>query len=597
MEGEQKRGPLREIQRTLIGLVAAFGIVALFAATIFYFIPTFFSSQGINWSIEESESVSVYYIEDDLPDFDPQSYLTRVIDSKENIVQKLGIEGTRVPDRIRVYLHGDLATLKSAIAERKSSPGGDVPLAVMDVISGYEVEPVLVRLLTLFSWGRPSFEFLRQGLQSFFSNRIDKPHLRVAGLGDTAFSFSEITSLAETDNLPQSLHDNIYDSFDSPAAPAGMSLSGFSSLMRSEGGQSPYRYELEAEAGSFVSYLLDEHGVERFRALWKADSLSAGAERVYGMNLNQLEENWLEFVGHRSENSTLVRYYRSRTMLSLGKSDEALSYLNETNREELSEVKYHYLKGRIHFYRGEWEKARASFSEVAKSGLEPEIGTNIEVYQRLIETYGSGEKLSKGRLIVFTSGDPDLPPELLESESGVLAKVETQLPGLGKSYDQLRVFLSPDTEGITDWTKIDLPGSVTVVSDPNNFRLRVAEMVVARMSRTPTYSNLLRRGLIHYLAGKEVFLAGRRILEEGNWKSLKGITVNLDPTSTSSKIAAAFVGYILSRFEPEEFNAIWDITTPVGGDNSLDTALKKIVGLKLDQVEERLKDFLRSYES
>ncbi|MBS3814897.1 hypothetical protein KGY63_05910, partial [Candidatus Bipolaricaulota bacterium] len=217
---------MREIQRTLIGLVAAFGIVALFAATIFYFIPTFFSSQGINWSIEESGSVSVYYIEDDLPDFDPQSYLTRVIDSKENIVQKLGIEGTRVPDRIRVYLHRDLATLKSAIAERKSSPGGDVPLAVMDVISGYEVEPVLVRLLTVFSWGRPSSEFLRLGLQSFFSNRIDQPHLRVAGLGDTTFSFSEITSLAETDNLPHSLHDNIYDSFDSPAAPAGIGLSG-----------------------------------------------------------------------------------------------------------------------------------------------------------------------------------------------------------------------------------------------------------------------------------------------------------------------------------------------------------------------------------
>ncbi|MBS3793074.1 hypothetical protein KGY77_10590, partial [Candidatus Bipolaricaulota bacterium] len=129
----------------------------------------------------EGESISVYYLQEDLSDFNPRSYLSRVSEAEQAIATKLSLKESEIPDKIRIYVHKDLPALKQAIADRKSSSDRDVPLAVMDIIAGHEFRPVLVRLLTTFTWGKPSSEFLRLGLQYYFSDKLDNPHLRAAG--------------------------------------------------------------------------------------------------------------------------------------------------------------------------------------------------------------------------------------------------------------------------------------------------------------------------------------------------------------------------------------------------------------------------------
>jgi hypothetical protein len=47
------------------------------------------------------------------------------------------------------------------------------------------------------------------------------------------------------------------------------------------------------EAGSFVGYLLDTCGVERFTAGYTAADLPAALKRVYRANLATLEKTWL----------------------------------------------------------------------------------------------------------------------------------------------------------------------------------------------------------------------------------------------------------------------------------------------------------------
>lgn len=47
-----------------------------------------------------------------------------------------------------------------------------------------------------------------------------------------------------------------------------------------------------AEAGSLVRFLVDAHGLDRFRRLWEYDDFSRGLQAVYGMSPTQLEAAW-----------------------------------------------------------------------------------------------------------------------------------------------------------------------------------------------------------------------------------------------------------------------------------------------------------------
>jgi tetratricopeptide (TPR) repeat protein len=593
---KKDNGALREVKRTVIGLAVAFGIVGLVAVAVFYFFPGFLGSSDRDWSSVEDDSVEIYYRREDLSELDPESYLSRVIRAKEKIAGRLNIEEREVPDRIRVYLHENPGALRAAIAERKSSPEADVPLAVMDLIYGFELEPVLVRLLTSFSWGRPSSEFIRLGLQTWFSDRFDDPHLRVAALGEDLFSFSDINSLAATNNIPLTFHDRIYDSFDSPYAPAGMSLSGFSYLMRSETGKSPYRYEVEVEAASFVSYLMDKYGVGKFRSLWESNRWLEGVKEIYGINPEVLEDEWRKFVTKRKGDDSEYAFYRARTLYSRGRLAEAINLLDDMPEGESETRESLFLRARINFYSGRWEGARRYFSKLNKREFNPNINARIKAYLEMLEVYEIGEKREGRGLTLFGSRKTTDMDIITRECSNVVQKAKKEIPQLAEKLGGFRVFIDKGEYdgGVRDG--LDLPNGVAFGSGPGDSSLKVAELIASGMSRTPTYSTLLRRGLVHFLTGSDVFQSAEEIVGGGRWESLSGITVDLDTETSSSVQAGAFVCFIISRYGSGKFTRVWHLTTPLGGDVSLETALREVVGRNLGEIEDDLVGFLKSYE-
>jgi|GEM_PF-1853041 len=595
MQGRQVNGLFREARRTLIGLTVAFLIVGLVGIVVFYLLPTFVFTPNSDWAIVEDNSVSVYYKKNNLSESVPANYLSRATRAKEEIVEKLGLKEDNLPDRIRVYLHGNLEELKASIVERKSSTNIDEPLAVIDVISGYEVEPLLVRLLTLFSWGRPSGEFLRLGLQSFFSDRLSRPHLRVAGLGEGRFTFREIVSLEKTNNIPRSLHDRIYDSFDSPNAPAGMSLSGFSSLIRFGAAESPYRYEVEAESASFVSYLINEYGYPAFRELWRANSFREGAVRTFGISLEGLEQDWVEFVDSRSGGGYYDRFYRALTLFTRGELVEATKTLSDFSEGEARADEYLFLKARLSFYRGDWDEARKYISKLESREIGLEVNTDIEDYKKLLTDYESGSRKEVGKLLVFAPKGVEKLSDLVSRCSSLIERAEAQFPELIDELNLLRVFVSGGKESDDVWTRLDHPRGVIFSSAANSLELSISRALVNELSRTPTYSNLLRLGLVRFIMDPAVFNEARELVTREAWESLGGLTVEVDRESSSLVQAGGFVGYILTRFGPDKFTRIWYLTTPLGGDNSLETALNEVVGKGLGEVEADLKNFLEDY--
>jgi hypothetical protein len=84
------------------------------------------------------------------------------------------------------------------------------------------------------------------------------------------------------------------------------------------------------------------------------------------------------------------------------------------------------------------------------------------------------------------------------------------------------------------------------------------------------------------------------MLVDGSWESLDGLIIGGKRDSRSLTEASAFVGYLLDEYGRKKFAEIWNLTTPLGGDVSLDTAMKEVIGRTLKQAEEDLKDFITS---
>lgn len=50
------------------------------------------------------------------------------------------------------------------------------------------------------------------------------------------------------------------------------------------------------EAGSFITYLIDVYGLERFEKIYNQDNLEKKLYEVYGKNSGELEQEWLQYI-------------------------------------------------------------------------------------------------------------------------------------------------------------------------------------------------------------------------------------------------------------------------------------------------------------
>ncbi|MDQ0271944.1 hypothetical protein [Cytobacillus purgationiresistens] len=51
-----------------------------------------------------------------------------------------------------------------------------------------------------------------------------------------------------------------------------------------------------AQAGSFVTYLIDEYGIEKFSEIYDHPDLESQIKKIYNMDLDELEKRWLDYV-------------------------------------------------------------------------------------------------------------------------------------------------------------------------------------------------------------------------------------------------------------------------------------------------------------
>ncbi|MBS3786642.1 hypothetical protein KGY79_00435 [Candidatus Bipolaricaulota bacterium] len=582
----------REIRRTLLGLITAFAIVTVAGVAVFYIFPTFFSESGPGWSVKKNDKVAAYYLEEELPGVDLSKFLETVNRDRKDVVEKLNL--TNPPDRIRIYLHKDLSSLRTAISQRKSSSKITTPLATVDLIYGTAVKPLLVRVLTQTSWGPTSSEFLMLGLQQVLTDQVDHPHVRTAALKEEVFTLREIDTLENVGEFPRTLHERIYDYFDSPQAPAGMNLSQLSSLMRSRGGKNPYRHELELESASFVSYLINNYGIAGVRSIWKSNSFRKGVEEVTGNSLTKLGENWLGSARDRAEDNPQFRYFRSLILYKQGKLPAALNELKKTDKSNLNEKRYLQMKGKIHFYRGNWSEAGDVFSRLNQLDIADGLKDRVSSYLELVKFYRGGDYVGRDNISFFGPESLDNFKKLAGSISQPVDKARDFIPELAEGENKIVVFMYRSQEGSDLWRDIDAPEWLIRGSDSDLLSRKVAELLVARTFRTPTYSSLLHYGMVNFLVTRDVFQSARKVLTEGKWRSLKSILIGTSGGDGPKMEAAAFVGFLAKEYGAEKFVRVWFLTTPIGGSNSLDSALDQVVGNWLDQVEEKLKTFLRS---
>ncbi len=62
------------------------------------------------------------------------------------------------------------------------------------------------------------------------------------------------------------------------------------------------REAYDLESASFVGYLIQRHGIDKFKMLWRSVlELQPSLEKIYGGGIEQLEEDWITHVEHESK--------------------------------------------------------------------------------------------------------------------------------------------------------------------------------------------------------------------------------------------------------------------------------------------------------
>ncbi|WP_080848644.1 hypothetical protein [Cytobacillus gottheilii] len=75
------------------------------------------------------------------------------------------------------------------------------------------------------------------------------------------------------------------------------------------------------QAGSFISYLIETYGMEKFESIYNEQNLTDTIETVYGKNLLELEEDWLLFLENQLTLSEHAQDYLQKMYGSFLDSD------------------------------------------------------------------------------------------------------------------------------------------------------------------------------------------------------------------------------------------------------------------------------------
>ncbi len=327
-------------------------------------------------------------------------------------------------------------------------------------------------------------------------------------------------------------------------------------------------------------------------------------EEVYGLSLEELERRWREYIDREALGDPLFPYYRGVSLMEAGQFPQAKSALEKAlaSGNNQMEEKAALELGILSFYLGQWEEALSLLMQVSSEGLAESAQTKLESYKSLATSYRNAKRFETPDLVVY------LPPQS-SAEGGFEAPVSRAQRSLVRATEILAIdrerlpqrffafISSPEDKG--RFSSSDLPRNVIAVSDAGDSLGReIVGKVSSYLEKDLTYSHLLRGGLAHYLgdAWVDYFHKAAKVLGKGEWIPLEYLSgASPDEETIVDAEGAAFVGYLLEKYEWEKFQRVWRITSPLNQDRSLMGAILDTYGLTFEQLEARLKAFLEGY--
>jgi len=564
----------------LIGIVA----IAISSVLAFYVVPLWTGARLPLRSVA-GEWVTVHFPAGSPVAEDPLRYIADREEELAALARTVGVARAELPARINLFVHNSEAGLGAILAQRTNPRVTLVFRAAVDVIFGEDTRVPFIQLIGDFAIGENHSRLLRHGIIEYIRAQGRNHHLPVAALPPVLHLRLE-EMLALDGRFPLT-HYQLFNSPHAAAAIAG--LDGLAQLSELQRRVDP---DLMNMAVSFVAFLSERFGgPERLIKLWRAGSVAANVQAVYGHSLAELDQAWKERLaafGPRDEGWAAAR---GRGLIRVGRLDEALSLLTFAHDDHSAggalagEIAREI--GWINLLAGEWGEARRQFRQAHAVGVD----TSREL--RHAELFADWETAEAGSVRIHRapglSTDPAPLRELAIAHDGHLQWMRDRMALDATSFpDRAIIFLGAAGEG---GIATDLRAGIVAVATPQDVDRSLAELVAFHLWRDQTLSPILRAGLIRYIsAPQEDHLARlRNLLRTEAWIPLWLLDFSNFPARYVEPQAASMVAYLLENYDVSKFHTLWQITSPLGGGRSIDIAMAMIYGYTRRGLDEHLR--------
>ena len=560
----------------LIGLLAI-GVVSLL---VFSIVPQITGARLPLHSVRGAW-ITIHFPSDSPLNDDPHSYIVYLEEELAALAAMVGLSPAELPPRVNVFVHNDARQLLTIVARRKDPQVTLIFPAAVDLIWGEDPRAAFIQMIGDFAFGENHSRLLRHAIIEYIREPGRNHHLPVAALPEVLR-----LSVAELLRFEGRFPPTRYQLFNSPyAAAAIVGLTGIAQIAELGRAVDP---DLLHMAVSLIAFLSEQPGgLKRVMELWRAGSLETNLQAVYGVGLVELDERWKEAVATWGAQGDGWALAHGRNLIRVGRLEEAFSLLLEaqvaTDSNEAEAAAIARELGWIHLLWGEWEAARTSFLQAQQRG------ENVQHELQLVEVYSQWETIVVEGARVHVAPDSRLPYDFGERIPAELAEMRRRLASNATPFPAQPVIFvgrAPPEKGISP----DLRAGLLVVASPEELRRCLAELVAFHLWRDQTRSPLLQRGLVRYLsAPDEDYLARmQNLLHTEEWIPLHLLDFSNFPARIVEPLAAGLVDYLLTNYGQESFHALWRITSTLGGERSLDTAMSIVYGFTRRELDGRL---------
>lgn len=529
------------------GLLLGFGVVGM-GLGLLYLVPQYI--QPIVNPVYRTEHFEIHYRRD--------SQIARNIEAlgvrlEREFSQALAtLEATdQLSLPIEVLAADDRKRLAQEIQRRRNPYRGGLPGPFLGISPDQEIRGPLLEFLLRFTWGNPAHRLLRVGLVATLTQPPMESAVAALPGPQLAFTLPELLRWERRGNFSavMSLREHLEDDLVFPS-----------------------EFLAQVHAATLVRFLMELGRLAKLRQLWKLSPFEEALRSVYGLTLGDLADRWRAWIDEQGRAAPDYSFYRGKYLAAVGMREEAERWL-ESARASGDERATTELK-RLRCEQGQIHRTAENLCAC------PWAATGVCFY-----------KESENFVVHYSE---DLEPDALKTLALAEASLEDIAQRLRLRREQLpaKLVIFLHAGAAPHFSAIDaLRGVVHLrVGEPVGYAL--ALMAVRHWQKHQTYSEVLRRGLAYYLdrSGRDYLKEAEKLSMTPDWVPLAALDFEAYKFESVRVGAATMVGYLLESRGLERFLELWTQTAPLGGDRSLDGALRAVYGLTRERLEREIID-------